>query len=185
MGQSPGFVAQGDSGMVCRIKKAINGLKYLPMFDKLSNVLFSFKFTHYEYDHSVFVKQTSTRTIILVVYVDNIILSGSDLQGIEEVKVRLKQQFQTKDLDQLICFLGIEVPRGKKGLVLSQRKYVQDLLSEARMLGSRTKDTPMDPNVNFGDEESPDFEDKKRYKTFVGELNYLTITRLDLTFLLE
>ena len=68
--------------------------------------------------------------IILIVYVDDIIVSGSDVDGIEEVKTNLKRKFLIKDLGKLRYFLGIEVARGIKGLVLSQRKYVHDLLFE-------------------------------------------------------
>ena len=76
MEQPPGFVAQGESNVVCKLKKSIYGLKQSPRvwYDKLSGVLLSLKFKRYQADHSVFVKQTLLGAIILVIYVDDIIL---------------------------------------------------------------------------------------------------------------
>ena len=71
---------------------------------------------------------------------------------VEEIKRQLKTHFHTKDLRRLRYFLGIEVAKGRDGLVLSQRKYTQDLLSETGMLGSKPAETPMDPNINMDDE---------------------------------
>lgn len=115
-------------------------------------------------------RHTSSGLVVLVVYVDDIIVSGSDLNGIEEVQNKLKTHFQTKDLGPLRYFLGIEVARSRKGIVLSQRKYTKDLLSETGMLGSKPADTPMDPNLQLDDENSPEFEDKRRYRSLVGKL---------------
>ena len=93
----------------------------------------------------------------------------------------LKMHFHTKDLGRLRYFLGIEVAKGRHGLVLSQRKYTQALLSEIGMLGSKPAETLMDPNINM-DEGSTEFEDKRRYRRLVGKLIYLTVTRPDITF---
>ena len=110
----------------------------------------------------MFVKHTTPGIVILVVYVDDIIVSGGDTLAIKEVKSQLKKNFHTKDMGQLRYFLGIEVANGRHGLILSQRKYTQDLLSETGMLGSKPTESPMDLNTNLHDEESPNFEDNKR-----------------------
>ena len=74
----------------------------------------------------------------------------------------MKRQIQIKDLWQLQYFFGIEVSRGKQGVVLSQRKYIQDMLKTIGMLGSKHAWSPMDPNVVLDDTLSPKFEDTKR-----------------------
>ena len=145
-------------------------------------MLNSFSFNRCHSDHSVFVKHTKVGVIILIVYVDDIIVSGSDVDGIEEVITNLKRKFQIKDLGKLRYFLGIEVACGIKGLVLSQRKYVHDLLSETGMLGSKPCDTPMDLNLKLDSSGSEEFKDKRRFRSLVGKLIYLTVTRLDITF---
>lgn len=66
-------------------------------------------------DNTVFYKQSTCGIILLVVYVDDIVITGSDVQGISSLKSFLQSQFSTKDLGHLQYFLGIEVVRSKKG----------------------------------------------------------------------
>ena len=79
-------------------------------------------------------------------------------------------------------FLGIEVAQSASGIVINQRKYALDILTEIAMLDCRPCDTPMDPNIKLllGQEEP--LKDMKRYRRLVGRLNYLTITRPNITF---
>jgi Reverse transcriptase (RNA-dependent DNA polymerase) len=74
---------------------------------------------------------------MLAVYVDDMIITGDDEGEIAQLKVRLGKKFEVKDLGQVRYFFGIEVARGAEGIVLSQRKYVLDLLTETNMLGCR------------------------------------------------
>lgn len=109
----------------------------------------SYGFHRSHADHSVFVRRRSSGIVVMIVYVYDIILSGNDSTGIEELKQYLKDHFQTKDLGQLRYFLGIELARARRGISLSQRKYVIDFLLETRMLGAKPVDTPMDPNIQL------------------------------------
>ena len=86
---------------------------------------------------------------ILIVYVDDIIVTGNDNEEIRELKNKMSQEFEIKDLENLKYFLGIEVARSKHGIFISQRKYVLDLLNEARMLGGRLTDTPIETNLKL------------------------------------
>ena len=108
--QPPGFVAQGEFGLVCRLQKSLYGLKQSPRawFGRFSSVVLEFGLTRSETDHSVFYRSQSSGHILLVVYVDDIILTRDDDVGITELKAHLYQQFQTKDLGPLKYFLGIE-----------------------------------------------------------------------------
>lgn len=144
MEQPPGFVAQGASGMVCKLKRSLYGLKQSPRawFGRFSDVVMEFGLTRCHSDHSVFYRQSSAGIILLVVYVDDIVITGGDSAGIRTLKEFLQKRFQTKDLGGLKYFLGIEVSRCKQGIFLSQRKYVLDLLSEAGMLGAKPSETP-------------------------------------------
>nr|KYP52585.1 hypothetical protein KK1_025539 [Cajanus cajan] len=77
-----------------------------------------------ETDHSVFFRRSSTHKFIyLVVYVDDIVITGDDQEGIKALKQHLFNHFQTKDLGPLRYFLGIEVAQSKSGIAISQRKY--------------------------------------------------------------
>jgi hypothetical protein len=98
------------------------------------------------------------------------------------LKLFLQQKFHTKDLGKLKYFLGIEVARSRKGINLSQRKYVLDLLEEIGFLGARPVDIPMDPNQKLVKDERELFGDPGRYRRLVGKLTYLTITRPDISY---
>jgi hypothetical protein len=179
MEQTPGFVAQGEyQGYVYKLKKALNGLKQSPhaWFGKFSEVVLEFGLQRCEIDHSVFHLHSSASYILLVVYVDDIVITGDDSRGIARLKLFLQQRFHTKDLGKLRYFLGIEVARSQIGINLSQRKYVLDLLEETGLLGARPVDIPMDPNMKLLKDEGELFEDPGRYHHLVGKLNYLTIT---------
>ena len=131
MEQPPGFVAQGECGHVCRLRKALYGLKQSPRawFGRFSHALEEFGLRKSKSDHSIFFRSTRDGVILLVVYVDDIVITGSDTTSISSLKAFLHTQFQTKDLGTLKYFLGVEVSRSKKGIYLSQRKYVLDFLS--------------------------------------------------------
>ena len=116
---------------------------------------------------------------MLVVYVDDIVITESDSKGISSLKSFLHSQFHTKDLGLLRYFLGIEVMRSKHEIFLSQRKYVFDLLFETGKLGVKPCSSPMVSSVHLTREDRT-FEDLERYRRLVGKLNYLTVTRPDI-----
>ena len=84
-------------------------------------------------DHSIFYRNSQACIILLVVYVDDIIITGNDMTSISSLKSFLHGQFHTKDLGMLKYFLSVEVMRSKRGIFLSQRKYVPDLLFVLRL----------------------------------------------------
>ena len=88
-------------------------------------------------DHSVFHRNSEVGIILLVVYVDDIVITVSDMAGISSLKSFLHGQFHIKDLGMLKYFLAVEVMRSKQGIILSQRKYVLDLLSETGKLEAK------------------------------------------------
>ncbi|XP_019248563.1 PREDICTED: uncharacterized protein LOC109227823 [Nicotiana attenuata] len=132
--------------------------------------------------HSVYYKQSTARSILLVVYVDDIVITGSDYVVISSLKSFLHTKFHTKDLGQLKYFLGVEITRSKKGIFLSHRKYILDLLAETSKLPGKACITPMVPNLQLMKDEGDPFNDPDRYRRLVGRLNYLTVTRADITF---
>ncbi|CAM8940683.1 unnamed protein product [Rhodiola kirilowii] len=183
MEQPPGIVAQGECGRVCRLRKALYGLKQSPRawFGRFSEALEQFRLQKSKSDHSVIFKNTKEGVILLVVYVDDIVIIGSDTTGNSSLKTFLHTQFQTKDLGTLKYFLGVEVSRSKRGIYLSQRKYVLDLLSETGKLVARPCSAPMTPNIQLTTEGEL-MDDPECYRRLVGKLNYLTVTRPDIAY---
>ena len=149
MEQPSGFVAQRKIGKVCCLRKSLYGLKQSPRawFGKRSQAVETFGMQKSKSDHSVFYKISSSDIILLVVHVDDIVITGSDSKGISSLKPLIHNQFHTKVLGMLKYFLGIEVMRSKQGILLSQQKYVLDLLSETGKLGVKPCITPMTHNV--------------------------------------
>ncbi|WVY93382.1 hypothetical protein V8G54_032470 [Vigna mungo] len=185
MEQPPGFVAQGESsGLVCRLRKSLYGLKQSPRawFGKFSGVVQQFGMTRSEADHSVFYRHSSAGCIYLIVYVDDIVLTGSDYLGISQMKQHICHHFQTKDLGKLRYFLGIEVAQSNDGIVICQRKYALDILEETGLMNCKSVETPMDPNIKLLPNQGEPFSDPERYRRLVGKLNYLTVTRPDISF---
>ena len=126
---------------------------------------------------------TSARgKILLIVYIDDIIITGDDKKGIDDLKRYLQNSFRTKDLGKLRYFLGIEVAQFKEGISLSQRKYVLDILEETGLLGSKPMKTLLDPIVELYEDQGGLLSNPKRYRHLVGKLNYLTITHPDILF---
>lgn len=129
----PGTLLKGSTiRSVCLLKKSIYGLKQSPRawFDKFSSLLLQASFNRTVSDYSLFVKSSFWGLELLIVYVEDIVISGSDATGINETKWWLHSQLHIKDLGELQYFSRIVVSRNKHGLLSSQEKYVRDLLSE-------------------------------------------------------
>ena len=134
-------------------------------------------------NHSVFYHHTSSgQCIYLIVYVEDIVITGNDQDGIQRLKQHLFSHFQTKDLGKLKYFLGIEIVQSKSGVVMNQRKYALEILEEIGMLDCKPLDTRMDPNVKLVPGQGEPLRDPEKYQRLVGKLNYLTITRPNISF---
>ncbi|GJZ58327.1 ribonuclease H-like domain-containing protein [Tanacetum coccineum] len=117
---------------VCRLKKSLYGLKQAlrQLNAKLTSTLIENGFSQSKSDYSLYTKSDKGVFLALLVYVDDIIITGNSISEIEKFKVFLKFKFMIKDLGKLKYFLGIEVVDTDKGICLNQKKYVLDLLSE-------------------------------------------------------
>ena len=132
--------------------------------------------------HTLFYRHKDGKSTILIVYVDDIILPGNDTMEMTRLKSRLATEFEIKDLGPLRYFLGMEVARNKKGISVTQRKYVLDLLKETGMLGCKPVDTPIDSIPKTGGNKDGIPVDTGRYQRLVGKLIYLSHTRPDIAF---
>jgi Reverse transcriptase (RNA-dependent DNA polymerase) len=126
----PEFPTQNNHKMVCQLKKAIYRLKQSlrAWYGKLSFALNKAGFNQSEADSSMFTKVTSKGIVVILICMDDLIITSSDHSGIENLKKHLRKEFDIKDLGYLKYFLGIEIAHSNKGLFLSQRKYVLNLL---------------------------------------------------------
>lgn len=123
----------------------------------------------------------------MLVYVDDILVTGSSVSHINAMKDFLKSKFKIKDLGSLKYFLGIEVACSTTGFYLNQRKYALDLLQETGLLDAKPSVTPIEQNHKLIDNKSAllSANEASMYRRVVGHLIYLTITRPDLSYVVH
>ena len=152
---------------------------------KLTETLSEHGFIQSKFDYSLFTKSSGNMFMVLLVYVDDIVITGNDVNEIERFKVFLKNKFQIKDLGKLKYFLGIEVLENENGVCLSQRKYCLDLLHEYGLLAAKHVDAPLPENTTLNHIETEDdkaLSNVGNYQKLVGKLIYLTNTRPDIAY---
>ena len=148
----PGYTSSPTAGIVCRLQKALYGLKQSPRawFGRFSMAMKKYGFQQSNSNHTLFLKQRQEKVTALIIYVDDMIITRDDTEEIYKLHKHLATEFEIKSLGGLKYFLGIEVARSKRGIFLSQRKYVLDLLTEVGMLDCKPTDTPMVQNQKLG-----------------------------------
>ncbi|GMI69898.1 cysteine-rich RLK (RECEPTOR-like protein kinase) 8 [Hibiscus trionum] len=134
-----------NSNLVCKLQKSIYGLKQASRqwFNAFSKVVLQYGFHQSQSDHSLFVHGSDDNMIVLLVYVDDIILAGKNVEHLQDVQAFLHKHFKLKDLGPLKYFLGFEIARNSSGISLSQRKYALNLLEDTDTLASKPADTPI------------------------------------------
>jgi hypothetical protein len=180
----PGYTTPFKTEMVCKLQRALYGLKQSPRawFERFSLAMKKYGFQQSNSDHTLFLKHKLGKVTALIVYVDDIIITGDDVKEMSQLQKQLATEFEMKNLGGLKYFLGIEVARSKQGIFLSQRKYILDLLTEVGMLECRPADTPIVQNHRLGEYPDQVPADKGRYQRLVGKLIYLSHTRLDIAY---
>ena len=118
----------------------------------------------------------------MLVYVDDLIISGNDSSALQTFKSYLSHCFHMKDLGPLKYFLGIEVARSSAGLFLCQRKYTLDIISEIGLLGAKLVGFPMEQNHKLGLAYGIMLSDPEPFRRLVGRLIYLAVTRPDIAY---
>ncbi|KAG7594249.1 Reverse transcriptase RNA-dependent DNA polymerase [Arabidopsis thaliana x Arabidopsis arenosa] len=179
----PGFEASHPN-KVCRLRKALYGLKQWPRcwFEKLTTALKEYGFEQALTDYSLFTLVKGSVRINILIYVDDLIITGSSPRATKEFKEYLASCFHMKDLGPLKYFLGIDVARSSTGIYICQRKYALDIISETGLLGAKPAGFPLEQNNKLGLSTSPRLPDPQRYRRLIGRLIYLEVTRPDLAF---
>ncbi|KAA0064060.1 Retrovirus-related Pol polyprotein from transposon TNT 1-94 [Cucumis melo var. makuwa] len=169
---------------VCLLRRALYGLKQAPRawFATFSSTIAQLGFTSSPHDTALFTRHTPRGIVLLLLYVDDMIITGNDPQAISDLQHYLGQHFEMKDLGSLNYFLGLEVSRRSDGYLLSQAKYASDLLARSGITDSNTASTPLDPNVHLTPYDGVPLEEVSLYRQLVGSLIYLTVTRPDIAY---
>lgn len=147
------------------------------MFSKFSAALLASGFSQTKADYSLFTKGSGSSFVALLVYVDDILITGPSPDIIASVKADLGSHFQLKDLGTAKYFLGLELSRSSHGIYLSQRKYCLQILENFGFLGARSASYPMTPDLKLSTSSGAvlSLEDATAYHRLVGRLLYLQI----------
>jgi hypothetical protein len=184
MSQPPGFSHPTLPHHVCKLHKSLYGLKQAPRawFSRLSAKLCELGFLRSKADSSLFILQNTSLTMFVLVYVDDIIITAFVPEAIPNLLQQLRTSFAVKDLGKLNFFLGVEVTALKSGLLLSQRRYSLDLLKRTNMLEAKPISSPMASSSSLFAFAGDPMEDPLLYRSIVGSLQYLSLTRPDPAF---
>ncbi|GJU89698.1 putative RNA-directed DNA polymerase [Tanacetum coccineum] len=182
---SRGYFSVNDK-RVCKLKKSLYGVKQAPkqLNAKFCNTLLKHGFKQSKCHYSLFTKTENNSFLALLVFLDDIVVTGSNENERNQVKLFLQADFLIKDLGELKYFLGIEVPRTTNGICMSQRKYFLELLSENRLLACKPYNTPIEKkliltNQPMNKKDKP-IKNITKYQKLLRKLIYLTHTRPDI-----
>jgi hypothetical protein len=173
--QPPGFEREGEEEKVLRLSKALYGLRQAPRAwnIKLDETLLSLGFRHSPAEHAVYTRCNGDERLLLGVYVDDLIVTGSSTGAINSFKEQMKASFSMSDLGLLSYYLGIEVCQGSDGTTLKQAAYAAKLVEKAGLSGCNPVHIPMEPRLKLRRESTNPAVDAKLYRSVVGSLRYL------------
>ena len=140
------------------------------------------RFVQSKFDYSLFTHTQGNSFTVLLVYVDDILLTGNNPDCVNNLKKLLDDKFGLKDLGSLRYFLGLEVARTNAGISLTQRMYALEILKDIGFLGSKPVRFPMELNLRLSKHEGKLLADPAMYRRLIGRLLYLTLTRPDITY---
>jgi hypothetical protein len=169
---------------VCKLHKAIYGLKQAlrAWFTRFFSFLLDIGFQASLVDFSLFLFFHGNMKLFMLVYVDDIIVTGIDYAYNHSLILRLQQEFPLKDLGPLGFFLGIQASHTSVGLHLYQAKYINDLLTHVHMLGAKPSKSPCSFGSKLSQFDGVALDDSSEYRHVVGSLQYCTLTRPDIAF---
>jgi hypothetical protein len=182
--QPQGFVNPKFPNYVCKLHKALYGVKQAPRtwFTRLSHALLEIGFSSSQVDPSLFVYHTNGSHIFLLVNVDDIIVIDNNEATMQTVIAKLQVDFAMKDLGSLSYFLGIQTTRDSTSLHLQQSKYIQDLLNRARMTNSKPYQTLCTTGSKMSKFDGEVLPNPLEYYQIVGALQYATLTCPDIAY---
>ncbi|RVX07394.1 Retrovirus-related Pol polyprotein from transposon RE1 [Vitis vinifera] len=184
MTQPQGFFNPTYPTYVCKLHKALYGLKQAPRawFQKLRIALLDYGFQSSRADTSLFIFHTASDILILLVYVDDILVTGSSPTLVSHFISYLSAKFALRDLGPLSYFLGIQAHQLGSVLHLTQHKYIADLLKHTQMETSKPAPIPGRLDRTFSQSDGVSLSDPSEYRRTVGALQYVTLTRPDIAF---
>ncbi|GJW75967.1 retrotransposon protein, putative, ty1-copia subclass [Tanacetum coccineum] len=184
MKQPPGFIDPQRPNHVCLLHKSFYGLKQAPRawFEHLSKALFDLGFKGSKTDPSLFIYSRRVTLLYILVYMDDIIVTGNNKGTIDNMICQLGSAFALKDLGPLNYFFGIEIVPHVSDILLSQKKYILELLQSAGLSNCNPMSSSMVTSSSLSLDDNTAFSNPVKYRQVVGSLQYVTLSRPDIAF---
>jgi hypothetical protein len=181
--QPQGFEVEDRKTHVCKLKKALYGLKQAARawYGRIDNFLTSLSFTKSKADSNLYFKVMNDEHVILLLYVDDLFLTGEE-NLIIDWKKKLTAKFEMKYLSLMHYFLGLQVWQSPEKIFLNQGKYAVEKLKRFDMLECKSMNTPMETKLNLMVDTSSELVDATLYRQIIRSLMYLTNTWPDICF---
>ena len=182
--QPEGFERKGSRDKVYKLNKALYGLRQAPRAwnNKLNHILGELQFIKCSKEPTVYRREVQEHLLIIAVYVDDLFVTGTSLEVINNFKTEMSSRFDMSDLGKLSYYLGIEVIQQNEGIVLNQRRYALKILEEAGMEDCNMVHTPMVNGLQLSKSEHEKEVDATAFRKNVGCFRYLLHTRPDLSY---
>ena len=184
MVQPPGFIKVGLEHLVCKLHKSLYGLKQSPRawYARLHAALLAWNLLQSQSDPNLYYAHIGKDTIVLLVYVDDILLTGSNLQLLNQLKAHLHHNFKTKDLGPINRYLGVQFERTPTSLRMHQTEYALSILHQFGMDNCNPSQTPLPEGLLLPKHSDSPPVDATLYRMLVGKLLFLTKTRPDISY---
>ncbi|CAL8994678.1 unnamed protein product, partial [Prunus brigantina] len=183
--QPQGYVQESKETKVYRLNKALYGLKQAPRawYDEIDAYFNTACFKKSLSEATLYIKTNDTSGIIIVsLYVDDIIYTGSCPKLLEGFKQDMMQHYEMTDLGLLHYFLGMGVVQTDKHIFIHQKKYAMKLLEKFGMRDCKSVAIPLVVNEKLCKEDGSEAANESEFRQIVGSLLYLTATRPDVMF---
>ena len=176
--QPHGFIIKGEEDRVFRSNKALYGLKQAPRAwnKRIDKFFVEQGFKKSLAKNEVYMKGSEGISLLIIcllcLYVDDLMLTGSNMQDIQDFKLVMKSEFEMTDLGKLAYFLGMEIPRTSKGLILHQTKYAVVILKKFNMLDCNSAITHANANIRNEVKEEDEGVDPTMFGRLIGSLGW-------------
>ncbi|GJU34378.1 putative ribonuclease H-like domain-containing protein [Tanacetum coccineum] len=182
--QPPGFEDPDHPDKVYKVVKALYGLHQAPRawYDTLATYLLSNGFQRGKIDQTLFIKRQKGHILLVQIYVDDIIFGSTKKELCDEFEKLMKDKFQMSSMGELTFFLGLQVQQKKKGIFISQDKYVHEILRKFNYSDVKSASTPIDLEKPLVQDRDAADVDEHLYRSMIGSLMYLTASRPDIMF---
>jgi hypothetical protein len=179
-----GFPGAGDPTKVCKINRALYGLKQAPKswYERIDAWFINQGLKRSENDPNMYYSLKDEKYVIILLYVDDLLITGDNSQEISRLQSELQKEFEMSDLGTAQNYLGVEIEYHPSGIFLHQRSYIRKLLEKFKLQNCNSAKLPMDPKTQLQKNMGSPSVDPQLYRSLVGSLIYLTNTRSDICY---